>query len=82
MLKHLKLLQYFIFVEENLQINHCLHLAVLGTFLGFSFNLNASGSDAFCMWFGEVMALPGETGLGKFRAALSEVFALSQASWT
>lgn len=78
MLKHLKLLQYFIFVEENLQVNNS-PPCCFQDLLGFSFNLNASESDAFCMCFGEVMALPEETGLGKFKAALSAVFALSQA---
>lgn len=49
MLKCLKLLQYIIFVEENLQANHSLLLAVLRSFLGFSFNLNSTENDVFCM---------------------------------
>jgi len=49
MLKHPKLLQYFVFVEENLQVNRCLLLAVLRTFLGFSCNLDASEGDVFCV---------------------------------
>lgn len=48
MLKHLKLLEYFVFVEENLQVNHCLLLVFLRTF----FNVNTSESDVFSVIWG------------------------------
>lgn len=48
-------------------INHCFLLAVLGTFLGFLFNLKEM---FLCLIWGS----PGfARGNGKFRAAVSEV---------